>query len=106
MERADIHEEQMTTVPERWSDAAIEEALTSLSGWFRRDDFIVRAWEFADFDEAMAFILKVADVARALDHHPNLGNVYNRVELALQTHDAGGITERDIAFATRVNALG
>jgi 4a-hydroxytetrahydrobiopterin dehydratase len=92
-------------LPRRWSDEEIEDALAGLSGWFRREDFLVRGYVFADFDAAMEFIGAVAEIARGLDHHPNLANVYNRVELALQTHDAGGITERDVEFARRVDAL-
>jgi 4a-hydroxytetrahydrobiopterin dehydratase len=53
----------------------------------------------------MAFINAVADVARALDHHPDLTNVFDRVTLAVTTHDAGGLTSLDVEFARRVNAL-
>ena len=66
---------------------------------------MVRSWEFADFEDAMSFILAVADVARALDHHPNLANVYNRVELRVSTHDAGGLTSLDFEFADRVSRI-
>ena len=84
----------------------LQRALSSLEGWERDGDaWITRTLTFADFDEAMDFIVRLADVARALDHHPNLSNVYNRVELRLQTHDAGGVTSRDVAFAEHARAL-
>lgn len=81
-------------------------ALQTLEGWRAEGDaWIARDLAFADYDEAMDFIVRLADVARTLDHHPNLSNVYNRVELRLQTHDAGGVTEKDLEFAARANAL-
>jgi len=84
----------------------IDAALADLPGWTRdQDQWLRRDFTFADFDEAMAFIEAIANVARRLDHHPNLTNVYNRVGLALQTHDAGGITARDIAFIRGVQEV-
>ncbi len=83
----------------------ISAALRGLSDWSRDGDHIVREVRFGDFDQAMVFVNRVADVARAHDHHPELYNVYNRVTLRMTTHDAGGITERDIRFAVAVNAL-
>ena len=90
---------------DRLSDAAIDAALAGLEGWRREGDRIVRSWVFGDFDGAMTFINAVADVARALDHHPDLANVYDRVTLSVTTHDAGGLTALDVEFARRVNAL-
>ncbi len=74
-------------------------------GWQVDGIHLKRDYEFADFDEAMAFINQVADIARALDHHPDLTNVYNRVQLAVTTHDAGGLTALDRSFAQRVSAI-
>jgi 4a-hydroxytetrahydrobiopterin dehydratase len=92
--------------PTLLSPIELERALAELPGWIVRDGgFIVSQRELADFDEAMRFINDVADIARRLDHHPDLYNVYNRVRLELQTHDAGGITARDIEFARAVDAL-
>lgn len=79
--------------------------LADLPGWTRDGDWLVRAYTFAGFDEAMTFINNVADIARDLDHHPNLSNVYNQVELRLSTHDAGGLTALDFEFAGRVSEL-
>lgn len=85
----------------------VSDALRAVPGWeLASPAWLERRWELADFDAAMAFIEAVADVARRLDHHPDLYNVYNRVTLRLQTHDAGGLTELDFAFARAINSLG
>lgn len=91
----------------RLSDGEIVEALRTLPGWGAgAPGFIRRDWALGDFDRAMELINRVADIARALDHHPNLSNVYDRVTIELQTHDVGGITAKDVEFARQVNALG
>ena len=88
------------------SPDAVASALSGLSGWRHEDDALVRELEFADFREAFAFLTRVAFEAEALDHHPEIRNVYNSVRLAVTTHDAGNrVTETDLAFARRVNAL-
>ena len=67
---------------------------------------LVRDFAFADFREAFAFLTRVAFEAEAMDHHPEITNVYNRVRLALNTHDAGGrVTETDLALARRIDSL-
>lgn len=84
----------------------LKTAMNELEGWTLNDaDKLEKSWTLDDFDDAMRFIERVADIARELDHHPELHNVYNNVRLELTTHDAGGITERDIVFARRANAL-
>ena len=87
------------------SDADRASRCATLPDWTLDGAWLVRSYELADFDEAMEFIATVADVARELDHHPNLSNVYNRVELRVSTHDAGGLTALDFEFATRVSAI-
>lgn len=91
--------------PSRLTDEQINDALTTLSGWKREGDFLHRDFTFADFDGAMAFLNAAAEVARRLDHHPDWSNVYNRVTVRLQTHDAKGITDLDVTWATEVSAL-
>ena len=68
-------------------------------------DAIARAFRFRDFSEAFAFMARVALLAEKHDHHPEWSNVWNRVEIALTTHDAGGLSERDIAMAAAIDAL-
>lgn len=94
-------------MPTRLSPQQIDGALSTLPAWslVEEGSAIRRELRFAGFDEAMAFIVALAEVARALDHHPDLYNVYDRVTLRLSTHDAGGLTERDFAFATGAEAL-
>ena len=88
------------------SDAEIAQALQTLDGWTFEDDRLVKQRTFGDFREAMAFIVRVAFEAEALDHHPDLRNVYNRVTLGLNTHDAGGkVTAFDVALAKRIDRL-
>ena len=86
------------------SDGEIERALTSLDGWSREGDQIVREFQFGDFVEALGFITQVGVLAERADHHPTITNTYNRVGIALWSHDSDGVTERDVALATEINA--
>ena len=84
---------------------AIEEKLAALPGWTLRDDKLHRKFRFANFVEAFGFMSQVALLAEAANHHPDWSNVYNRVDISLITHDAGGISERDFKLAEQINAL-
>ena len=76
------------------------------SAWRREGDEIVRDWKFADFNAAMRFVNRVAELAEAADHHPDiLVHGWNRVRLSLSTHSAGGLTEKDLALASRIDEL-
>ena len=88
---------------DRLDDAAIESGLADLEGWQRTGDTIEREFEFADFVDALGFIAKVGVLAERANHHPELTNVYNRVRIALSTHDAGGVTSLDISLARELN---
>lgn len=83
------------------------EALQELSRWSEVDgrDAIHRALRFADFSEAWGFMSRVALLAEKHDHHPEWFNVYNRVEITLSTHDAGGLSSRDVALARAIDAI-
>jgi 4a-hydroxytetrahydrobiopterin dehydratase len=72
-------------------------------GWKLQDGKLVREWTFKDFLAAMVFVNRVAQIAEAAGHHPDIDIRYNRVLLGLVSHDAGGITERDTAMASRLN---
>ena len=81
--------------------------LAELSGWAeaREGKAIARTARFADFSEAFAFMTRVALLAESQDHHPEWFNVYNRVEITLTTHDAGGLSQRDVTMARAIDAL-
>jgi 4a-hydroxytetrahydrobiopterin dehydratase len=84
----------------------IDAALTGLPDWKRDGGAIAASYAFASFRDALALIVRVGFEAEALNHHPEIVNVYNRVSFKLSTHDAGGaITERDIALAGRISAV-
>lgn len=82
-------------------------ALDRLGEWDVDDarDGIVRQFIFKDFSEAFAFMTRVALLAEVQDHHPEWSNVWNRVDILLTTHDAGGLSQRDIKMATAIDAL-
>jgi len=82
-------------------------ALAKLGGWSEVEnrDAIARTFVFRDFSEAFGFMTRAALVAEKLDHHPEWFNVYRTVAVTLSTHDAGGLTERDIKLAEAMNAL-
>ena len=74
--------------------------------WRREEAELVREWKLADFAEAMALVNRVAELAEAVDHHPDiLVHGFNRVRLSLTTHSAGGLTERDFALARQIDEL-
>jgi 4a-hydroxytetrahydrobiopterin dehydratase len=82
-------------------------ALARVSAWktVTDRDAITRSFRFADFNAAFGFMARCALVAEKLDHHPEWFNVYNRVDVVLSTHDAGGLTERDIALAEAMDRI-
>lgn len=85
----------------------LNDHLQDFEGWQRGPDgkAIVRTLMFADFRAAFAFMTQVALVAEKMDHHPDWSNVYNRVEIQLSTHDAGGVTERDLKLARAIEDI-
>ena len=95
----------MTNPNSKLDPAAIAKNLAELEHWSLHHDKLHRRFVFADFVEAFGFMSRVALLAEAADHHPEWSNVYNRVEISLTSHDAGGITERDFALARRISCL-
>lgn len=79
--------------------------LTPPEGWAIDDTGILRRFAFRDFSEAWAFMSRVALLSEAADHHPDWRNVWNRVDIRLTTHDAGGLTDKDIHLARAINDL-
>lgn len=90
---------------DRLTDAERDAALAGLDGWTLADgrEAIARSFKFADFNSAFGFMSRCALKAEAMDHHPEWFNVYNRVEVTLATHDAGGLTKLDVELAQFMN---
>jgi 4a-hydroxytetrahydrobiopterin dehydratase len=81
--------------------------LAELQGWRVAEgrDAIIKSFKFKDFNQAFAFMARVALMAEKMDHHPEWSNVYNKVEILLSSHDAGGLTERDIRLAKFIDQV-
>jgi len=86
----------------RLSESEIGERLTSLPGWEGDATALRKEFRFRDHVAAMGFVTKVALVAERMNHHPDLRIVYNRVSIAVSTHDAGGVTDVDVALAREI----
>lgn len=84
-----------------------EAVLSGLNGWVydATSDAISHDFKFKDFSEAFAFMTRVALLAQSADHHPEWSNVYNKVSVTLTTHDAGGVTAKDVALAEGIDKL-
>lgn len=92
---------------EKLTGEARQAALDGLEGWAEHEerDAIQKSFSFADFNEAFGFMARVALTAERMDHHPEWFNVYNRVDITLTTHDAGGVSERDIELAKFIDTV-
>lgn len=88
------------------TEDAIELALAALPGWKHEDDKLKKRFALGDFREAMSFLVRISYEAEQRNHHPEIHNVYNKVELALTTHDAGGkVTAMDVELAAAIEAF-
>jgi 4a-hydroxytetrahydrobiopterin dehydratase len=85
------------------STAEITAQLNQLIGWEVKDGKLHRQFQFADFAQAFGFMASMAVVSESMGHHPEWFNVYNKVNVDLTTHDADGITQKDLAWATKAN---
>lgn len=90
---------------EKLTDSEVEEIIADLDGWKLENGKLDRDFKFANFVQAFSFMTSVAFEAEKMNHHPEWFNVYNKVSVQLVTHDAGGITQRDIDLARKMNAL-
>ena len=87
------------------SDADVDEALAGLAGWRRRGNEIEKSFECRTFPDAIAFVVRIGFAAEAANHHPDLDVRWRTVRVALTTHDAGGLTDKDVALAHAVEEL-
>lgn len=87
------------------NEAQISQELKQLADWKLAGKTIERDYQFPDFAAAMQFINKVAVLAESVDHHPDIDIRYNKVKLALTSHDSGGVTSRDVKMAHKINSL-
>jgi 4a-hydroxytetrahydrobiopterin dehydratase len=86
------------------TESEIASGLVRCPGWQRRGSEITRTFSFADFKGSMAFVNRVAGLADAMDHHPDIDIRYSKVTLTLSTHDASGLTTRDFTLAEQIGA--
>jgi len=88
------------------SDAEITAGLSALPGWAREGDQIVKTFDCGSFPGAVAFVVRIGFFAERADHHPDLDVRWKRVRVALSTHDAGGLTAKDLDLATEIEGIG
>lgn len=89
---------------QKLSDLEIQRALGNLPGWSRRTDTLTKTFTFEKFADGIAFVGRVAKVADAMDHHPDIDIRYTKITMTLSTHDAGGITDSDLTLASKIDA--
>jgi len=87
------------------SDDDISTGLASLAGWAREGDAIEKTFELGSFPDAIAFVTRVGFLAEAADHHPDLDVRWRKVKVSLSSHDAGGITVKDLDLAAEIEAV-
>ena len=87
------------------NESSINKQLQLLNNWSYVDNAIEKNYSFKNFAEALAFIIKVGDIAEKMNHHPELLNVYNKVKLRLTTHDAHGVTQKDFDLAAAIDSI-
>ncbi len=89
----------------KYSNLEIQVAMKTLNNWILYEDKIKKQFQFKDFSEALAFIVRIGVLAEKQNHHPELHNVYNKVTIALTTHDVGGLSDKDFLLATSIDTI-
>jgi 4a-hydroxytetrahydrobiopterin dehydratase len=89
----------------RLSDSELSNALKSLDGWSSANGELSKTYRFKDFVAAIGFVNRLAELAEQAQHHPDIDIRYNRVRIGLTTHDEGGISDKDIALAARIDSV-
>lgn len=92
-------------MPRPFEEHELHRAVAELPGWRVEDGKLVREWKFADFSSAFGFLSRVALLAEKANHHPEIYNSYASVRLELFSHDASGVTQRDVELAKAIGAL-
>lgn len=87
------------------SEDAIQTVLTQMPGWSVADGMLRKTYQFSTFPDGIAFVNRVADLAEDAGHHPDIDIRYSTIIVGLSTHDEGGITEKDISLARRIDGL-
>jgi 4a-hydroxytetrahydrobiopterin dehydratase len=93
------------TAVAKLGDSEIRKALENLPGWSLKEGKLAKSFKFSNFVAAFGFMTRAAIEAEKMDHHPEWFNVYNKVDVRLTTHEANGITQRDVALAEKMNEL-
>ena len=89
----------------KYSNIEIQTAVKTLNNWILNEDKIEKQFQFKDFSEALAFIVRIGVLAEKQNHHPELYNVYNKVTIALTTHDVNGLSDKDFLLANSIDAI-
>ena len=89
----------------KYNKEEVAPMLLNLNDWQFNSDGIEKKFQFKNFTEALGFIVKVGVVSEKMNHHPELFNVYNKVNIRLTTHDAGSVTDNDIKLASEIDRL-
>jgi 4a-hydroxytetrahydrobiopterin dehydratase len=89
----------------KYSEDTAKLELSKLKDWQFNSDGIEKKFQFKNFTEALGFIVKVGVVSEKMNHHPELFNVYNKVNIRLSTHDSGGVTDKDFKLASEIDQL-
>ena len=89
----------------KYNEEEAAPVLLNLNDWHFNSDGIEKKFQFKNFTEALGFIVKVGVISEKMNHHPELFNVYNKVNIRLTTHDAGGVTDKDIKLASEIDQL-
>lgn len=87
----------------KYNEVEVVPELLNLNNWQFNSDGIEKKFQFKNFTEALGFIVKVGIVSEKMNHHPELFNVYNKVNIRLTTHDAGGVTDKDFMLASEID---
>lgn len=89
----------------KYSNIEIQTAMKTLNNWILNENKFEKQFQFKDFSEALAFIVRIGVLAEKQNHHPELYNVYNKVTIALTTHDVSGLSDKDFLLATSIDAI-